>query len=84
MFIDCDGCAMRDLACSDCVVTVLLGAPAEGPQLDDTDQRALAALAEGGLIPPLRLVPVSQSGDDVSHKAAESERNITKRQRRTG
>ena len=27
MLIDCDGCAVRDLACGDCVVTVLLGPP---------------------------------------------------------
>jgi hypothetical protein len=57
MIIDCDGCAVRGLACGDCVVTVLLGAPPEGPQLDETEQRAIAALAEGGLVPPLRLVP---------------------------
>ena len=29
MLIDCDGCAMRNLACDDCVVTGLLGAPPE-------------------------------------------------------
>jgi hypothetical protein len=38
------------------VVTVLLGAPPDGVQLDDTERRAIAALADGGLIPPLRLV----------------------------
>jgi hypothetical protein len=27
MLIDCDSCAMRDLACGDCVVTVMLGMP---------------------------------------------------------
>jgi hypothetical protein len=31
MLIDCDSCAMRDLACGDCVVTVLLGGPAQRP-----------------------------------------------------
>lgn len=56
MVIDCDGCAVRGLACGDCVVTVLLGAPPDGVQLDDTERRALAALADGGLVPPLRLV----------------------------
>jgi hypothetical protein len=56
MVIDCDGCAVRGLACGDCVVTVLLGAPPEGVQLDDTERRAIAALADGGLVPPLRLV----------------------------
>jgi hypothetical protein len=57
MIIDCDGCAVRGLACGDCVVTVLLGAPPEGPRLDETERRAIAALADGGLVPPLRLVP---------------------------
>ncbi|HVQ97180.1 MAG TPA: hypothetical protein VMU51_39560 [Mycobacteriales bacterium] len=56
MVIDCDGCAVRGLACGDCVVTVLLGAPPEGVQLDDTERQAIAALADGGLVPPLRLV----------------------------
>jgi hypothetical protein len=56
--IDCDSCAMRGpVACGDCVVTVLLGAPPEGVELDDAERRAIEALADGGLIPPLRLVP---------------------------
>lgn len=57
MLIDCDGCAVRGLACGDCVVTVLLGAPPSGVELDGEEQAALAALAAGGLVPPLRLVP---------------------------
>jgi hypothetical protein len=57
MIIDCDGCAVRGLACGDCVVTVLLGSPPDGVQLDADERRAIAALAEGGLVPPLRLVP---------------------------
>jgi len=53
--IDCDSCLVRGLACHDCVVTVLLGPP---PELgfDDDERRALAALADGGLVPPLRMV----------------------------
>jgi hypothetical protein len=54
--IDCEGCTAKGPACGDCVVTVLLGAPPEGVQLDETERRALAALADGGLVPPLRLV----------------------------
>jgi hypothetical protein len=53
--IDCDGCTARGLACGDCVVTVLLGAPPDGVELDEAERRAIAALADGGLIPPLRL-----------------------------
>lgn len=56
MLIDCDSCAVRGRACGDCVVTVLLGAPPEGVELDATEQAAIATLAEHGLIPPLRLV----------------------------
>ncbi|GAA5151442.1 hypothetical protein GCM10023340_30270 [Nocardioides marinquilinus] len=56
--IDCDTCVVRGLACHDCVVTVLLGPPPELAELsiDDDERRALDVLAEGGLVPPLRLV----------------------------
>jgi hypothetical protein len=53
--IDCDSCLVRGLACHDCVVTVLLGPPPESG-FDDDDQRALAALADSGLVPHLRMV----------------------------
>jgi hypothetical protein len=56
MLIDCDQCAVRGLACSDCVVTALLGAPPDGVDLDETERQALQVLAEGGLVPELRLV----------------------------
>jgi hypothetical protein len=51
------------------VVTVLLGAPPDGVQLDDTERRALAALADGGLVPPLRLVTGSEHGRGRPHVA---------------
>ncbi len=60
MIIDCDSCQARPAACGDCVVTVLLG-PVGGHSpvtLDDDEQRAISALSESGLVPPLRLVPV--------------------------
>ena len=60
MLIDCDDCAVRDLACGDCVVTVLLGAPAGGAEVDEGERRALEVLADSGLVPRLRLVPVSR------------------------
>ena len=53
--IDCDTCLVRGLHCHDCVVTVLLGPPPE-LDIDDDERRALDVLAEGGLVPPLRLV----------------------------
>jgi hypothetical protein len=64
VLIDCDGCAVRDLQCGDCVVTVLLGGPpgAERPptgvvEVDDGAREALDVLADSGLVPRLRLVP---------------------------
>ncbi|HWA66531.1 MAG TPA: hypothetical protein VG899_09215 [Mycobacteriales bacterium] len=54
MIIDCDSCQMRDVACDDCVVTVLLAAPPAG-ELAADEAGALNALAEGGLVPPLRM-----------------------------
>lgn len=62
--IDCDSCAVRGAACQDCVVTVLLGPPPE-LAFDDDDQRALATLADSGLVPPLRMV-LPLSGPDVA------------------
>ncbi|MDQ6650135.1 MAG: hypothetical protein M3Z02_08475 [Actinomycetota bacterium] len=56
MLIDCDTCAVRGPACGDCVVTVLLGAPPGGIEMDESERQALAALADGGLVPHLRLV----------------------------
>ena len=53
--IDCDTCMVRGLACHDCVVTVLLGPPPE-LEFDDEERRALDVLADGGLVPPLRMV----------------------------
>lgn len=56
MIIDCDRCEVRGLACSDCVVTVLLGTGGEAPELDPAEEQAIGVLAEAGLVPPLRLV----------------------------
>ena len=63
MLIDCDGCAVRDLACGDCVVTVLLGGPPGVVEVDEGEQRALAVRADSGLVPRLRLVPLGVPGD---------------------
>ncbi len=63
--IDCDSCLVRSpSACGDCVVSVLLGGPPQGVEVAADELAALSALADGGLVPPLRLVtPVS--GPDV-------------------
>jgi hypothetical protein len=70
MLIDCDSCAVRDLACGDCVVSVLLGAPpATGEQpvevdLDAAERAAIAVLAGSGLVPPLRLLAAEEGGEE--------------------
>jgi hypothetical protein len=60
LHVDCDRCAARGPACRDCVITVLLGPVEETVDLDTDEQAALAALADSGLVPPLRLVPGAQ------------------------
>lgn len=56
MLIDCETCEVRGPACSDCVVSVLLGVPDDGAELDGPEQDAIGVLADAGLVPPLRLV----------------------------
>lgn len=53
--IDCDDCAARGPGCRDCVVSVLLGAP---EFLLQDERAALEVLADVGLAPRLRLVPI--------------------------
>ena len=55
--IDCDDCAVRGPGCQDCVVSVLLGVP---DTLLDDERRALEVLADAGLAPRLRLVPIGR------------------------
>ena len=57
MRIDCDTCAVRDVQCGDCVMSVLLGAPGVY-DVDPGEVQALDVLAEQGLVPRLRLVPL--------------------------
>ncbi|MCA2262678.1 hypothetical protein JF709_04605 [Mycobacterium marseillense] len=53
--IDCDDCAVRGPGCRDCVVSVILGVP---DTLLQDERAALEVLAEAGLAPRLRLVPI--------------------------
>jgi hypothetical protein len=65
MLIDCDSCVVRGAACSGCLVSVVLGAPPTGVELDEGEQRALAVLADAGMVPRLRLVtaPDEEEGE---------------------
>ena len=60
VIIDCDDCAVRGPGCKDCVVSVLLGVP-ETLLVDE--RAALEVLADLGLAPRLRLVPIHRRGD---------------------
>ena len=53
--IDCDDCAVRGPGSRECVVSVLLGVP---ETLLHDERAALEVLAEAGLAPRLRLVPL--------------------------
>lgn len=71
MIIDCDSCEVRGLACGDCVVSALLGAPPA--EFDEGESAALEALADSGLVPPLRLVvPVEVVVHERGDPAAEA------------
>ena len=57
MIIDCDSCTMREIACRDCVVSVLIDTPFERREkatLDDDEARVIDLLASRGMVPPLR------------------------------
>ena len=66
MKIDCDSCAVKDIACGDCVVNLFLSLPsadvdvAERDDLTLSETRALDVMARSGLIPHLQLVKNQQ------------------------
>jgi hypothetical protein len=67
MIIDCDSCVMRQIACSDCVVSVLLDlkpAPGRKAELSNADEAAINNLSLVGLVPPLRFVPKSTNRNE--------------------
>jgi hypothetical protein len=66
MLIDCTTCVARGRACSDCVVTVLLNRPPLPVDLDDDEQAAIEQLSDAGLVPPLRLVPLRETGTGMA------------------
>jgi hypothetical protein len=58
MRIDCDECVMQHTdACTDCVVTFLVGRePGEPVVVDDHEVQAMRLLGGAGLVPRLRLM----------------------------
>ena len=61
--IDCDDCAVRGPGCRDCVVSVILGVP---ETLLEDERAALEVLAEAGMAPRLRLVPIHRQRPGVA------------------
>jgi hypothetical protein len=61
--IDCDNCAVRGPGCHDCVVSVILGVP---ETLLEDERAALEVLADAGLAPRLRLVPIHRQRPGVA------------------
>jgi hypothetical protein len=54
MTVECDRCEVRGLACGNCAATFIVAAD---PVLGPAELRALAVLANAGMIPPLRYTP---------------------------
>ncbi|MEI7930366.1 MAG: hypothetical protein WCH97_02495 [Actinomycetes bacterium] len=55
MMIDCQTCTMREISCSDCVVTVLLNITSSpASEISKNQISAISVLSEKGLVPPLR------------------------------
>jgi hypothetical protein len=79
MIVDCDRCEVRGNTCQDCVITVLLGTPQGGVELDGAERRALDALAEMGMVPRLQLVDRLEDHTKVRDETGAHVRNIAKR-----
>jgi hypothetical protein len=89
MIVDCDRCVVRGVACQECVITVLFGAPPEGVALEGPGQSARGVMVGVGPLPHLQLVHrrpdvdiatggIGMSdplGSDVERSAADGERS---------
>jgi hypothetical protein len=69
MKIDCTTCPVRNIACDDCVVSLLLHLPAPDHRLDEVETSALELLADSGLVPKLRLVQEAEPLSENRQKA---------------
>ena len=58
---------MRDIACDDCVVSMLLGPE---PKSLDAHRNALSVLADAGIVSPLRLIKGQGNGETEQRTAA--------------
>lgn len=62
LHVDCASCRARGPACSDCVISVLLGPMTDEVELTSDEVGALDTMARSGLLPPLRLIRGSARG----------------------
>ncbi len=69
MIIDCDECAVRGLACGDCVVTVLLGGPPEDVAGDPAGTMDIGRSAAGDRSGPYADKPGLLELDDTERWA---------------
>lgn len=83
ILVDCDRCEVRGDACTDCVISVLFGAPPVAAPVDasvadwDADeQRAIDALIAGGLVSGLRLLPVVPGAERPESRPGSARRRL--------
>ena len=69
MKIDCTTCPVRNIACDDCVVTLLLNIPSVDHQLDEVETAALDLLADSGFVPRLKLIHNTEPMSENRQKA---------------
>lgn len=84
MIIDCASCVGRPTECGDCVVSVVLGQHPQGLDLDSEERMAMAVLAGSGLVPPLRLMPISVVESSSPAGADGPQKREGRRPRRAG
>jgi hypothetical protein len=58
VIIDCQSCPVRDLHCSDCMVTTLLMPSSDELPLDGPERAAVARFVEAGLLSALEATSV--------------------------
>ena len=69
MKIDCRSCPVREIACDDCVVSLLLTLPEPDHELDQVETTALELLADSGLVPKLQLIQNEEPLSEERQKA---------------
>ena len=65
LHVDCATCVARGPSCEDCVITVLLGAPAQAGRAERRRAGGAVRTGQSGLVPPLRLIPGARTVREV-------------------